>query len=101
MSDRDNIGFALGILGGIVGGVVAGLLFAPKSGEETRRELKQKIDELSEKYSPEVSEIKKQALHSLDNMKCRLERKYAKINEGIKAKKLAKAKVKETQVYEI
>ena len=31
---------ALAFLGGTVAGVVAGLLFAPKSGEETRRALK-------------------------------------------------------------
>ena len=31
---------ALAFLGGAVAGVVAGLLFAPKSGEETRRALK-------------------------------------------------------------
>lgn len=102
MSDKDNsINFAMGILGGILGGVIIGMLMAPKSGEETRKEIKEKFDELSEKYSPEVLEVKNQALSSLDNIKCRLERKYARINEGIKAKKLAKAKVKETRVYEI
>ena len=47
MSKKDSsIGFAIGILAGVVGGIAAGILFAPKSGEESRRELKDAYDDL-------------------------------------------------------
>ena len=56
--EDNSFGFAMGILAGMVGGVIAGILFAPKSGEESRKELKQTIDELKEKYSPEIIQAK-------------------------------------------
>ena len=51
MSKKDSsFGFAMGILAGVVGGIVGGILFAPKSGEESRRELKEAIDEIITTY---------------------------------------------------
>ena len=44
--EDSSFGFAMGILGGVVAGIVAGVLLAPKPGEETRKELKVKLDEL-------------------------------------------------------
>lgn len=44
------------LTGAVIGGVVA-LLFAPKSGKETREDLKQKLDE----YGKEVEKIKAKA----------------------------------------
>lgn len=100
MSDKGDKGFAfaLGILGGVVGGVIAGLLLAPKSGEETREDLKKAADELSEKYSPEINEAKKQALQLIESSKCKMEKKYKEFNDSFKAQKLAKAKESEGEV---
>ena len=39
--EDSSFGFAMGILAGVVGGLVAGILLAPKSGEESRKELKE------------------------------------------------------------
>lgn len=44
--------FAKGAIIGSIIGAAIGLLFAPKSGEETRRQLKQEADKLKKK--PEV-----------------------------------------------
>ena len=49
--------FIGGLLTGAVIGGVAALLFAPKSGKETRDDLKRKLDE----YGQEVAKIKAKA----------------------------------------
>ena len=41
--------FVAGVAVGTAVGAAAGVLFAPKSGKETREELKVKLDELKEK----------------------------------------------------
>lgn len=53
---------ALAFLGGAVAGVVAGLLFAPKSGEETRRAVKGYAGRAEE----EILEKAKEARAALD-----------------------------------
>ena len=84
--------FGIGLLAGVVGGVIAGVLFAPKSGEEPRRELKEAAIDLYEKNSPAILEAKKQALENIDLMKYKLERQFRKFNNMVKSKKLLKAK---------
>lgn len=89
---KKSLMFGMGMLAGVVGGIIAGVLYAPKSGEETRQELKETAEELYEKYSPEINEAKKQALESVDLMKYKLERQLRKFNNMVKSKKLQKAK---------
>ena len=102
MSKKDSsIGFAIGILAGVVGGIAAGILFAPKSGEESRRELKDAYDDLMQKYSPEITLAKKQAMDMIKSSKEKIEKKYKKFNDNLKAQKLAHAKNCEIDVYEI
>lgn len=53
--------FALGALvGGAIGAVVA-LLTAPKSGKETRDDLKKKVDSIKTDTEKKVGEVKEQA----------------------------------------
>ncbi|MBR5303826.1 MAG: YtxH domain-containing protein [Candidatus Gastranaerophilales bacterium] len=99
--EDNSFGFAMGILAGMVGGVVAGILFAPKSGEESRKELKEAIDELKEKYSPEIIQAKEQALSAIKSSKEKVEDAYKKFNDYLKARQLAKAKNNETNVDEM
>lgn len=99
--EDSSFGFALGILSGVVAGVVVGILYAPKSGEETRQELKEVIDEAREKYSPEVLKAKEHALDVIKNTKYKIEDAYNKFNEYLKARQLAKAKNNETNVDEM
>ena len=101
MSKEDSsISFGVGLLLGVVGGVIAAVLYAPKSGEETRKDVENVITDIAEKYTPEIKEAKKQALTQIDVMRYRLEQQYNKINETIKAKQIAKAKQKESTDYE-
>ena len=96
-----SFGFAMGILAGVVGGIEAGVLFAPRSGEESRRELKKTVDDLREKYSPEVIKAKEQAYDLIRNSKDKIEETYNKFNDYLKARQLAKAKNNETNVDEM
>ena len=101
MSKEDNsIVFGMGLLAGILGGVAAAILYAPKSGKETREEIKVFVNDLAEKHAPEIKKAKKQALESLDMMKYKLEKQYNKINEHIKAKQMAKAREMEDKSYD-
>lgn len=92
MSNNKSFAFGMGLLAGVVGGIIAGVLFAPKPGEESRRELKEAACELYEKNSPAIAEAKKQALENVDLMRYKLERQFRKFNNMIKSKKLLKAK---------
>jgi gas vesicle protein len=82
----------MGIIAGVVGGIVAGVLYAPKSGEESRKEIKDTACELYEKHAPQIIEAKKQALESIDLMNYKIERQLRKLNNAIKSKKMLKAK---------
>ncbi len=92
MCKNKSLAFSLGLLAGVVGGIIAGVLYAPKPGEESRRQLKEAACELYEKNSPAILEAKKQALESVDLAKYKLERQFRKFNNMIKSKKLQKAK---------
>lgn len=84
--------FSMGLIAGVIGGVIAGVLYAPKSGEESRRELKEAACKLYEENAPVISEAKKQAMESVDLMRYKLERQLRKFNNMLKNRKLRKAK---------
>lgn len=92
MSKNKSLMFGMGLLTGVIGGIIAGVLYAPKPGEESRREIKEAACELYDKHSPAIKEAKKQALENVDLMKYKLERQLRKFNNMIKSKKLLKAK---------
>lgn len=101
MSKDDNsIIFGMGLLAGVVSGIVAAILYAPKSGKETREELKTIVNDFAQKHAPEIKEAKKQAMESLDMIKYKLEKQYNKINDHLKAKQMAKAKRMEDRSYD-
>ena len=101
MSKKDkSFGFAMGILGGIVGGIIAGILYAPKSGKETREDIKDCVKTLAETHAPHIEYAKKQAMESIDLVKFKIEKQYNKINEHIKAKQMAKARELEDRSYD-
>lgn len=91
----DAFSFSLGIIAGVVGGIVAGVLFAPKPGEESRKELKEAACELYDKHAPQIVDAQKQAMESVDLMRYKLERQFRKLNNTLKSKKMQKAKALE------
>jgi gas vesicle protein len=80
---------ALAFLGGNVAGVVAAILLAPKSGEETRRELKR----YARRAEEEVLETAKEARAALDETiergKQLIAEKRADVEAAVKAGKEA------------
>ena len=90
--EKSSIGFGLGLLAGMLGGIVAGILYAPCPGSEMRAKVKDTVCDLAEKYSPEVTEAKRQALESIDLVKYKLERQYKKFGNMLKNSKMRKAK---------
>lgn len=97
--ENKSLMFGMGLIAGVIGGIVAGVLYAPKSGEESRKILKEAACELYEKHSPAINHAKKQALENVDLMKYKLERQLRKFNNMIKSKKLLKAKELEKDNY--
>lgn len=98
MSKNKTFMFSMGLIAGVVGGIVAGVLYAPKPGEESRKELADAACDFYEKHAPQIEEAKKQALESIDLVKYKLERQFRKINNSLKSKKMQKAK--ELEDYE-
>ena len=100
MSDRRR-GNGFGkFLTGVAIGVGIGILFAPKSGEETRKELKEKFDELYEK----IKDIK------IEDVRLAITKKVQEIKDGIAdldrekvaaiaKEKAAKIKTKAEELY--
>lgn len=83
--------FALGAVVGAVAGVVAGVLTAPKSGKETRADIKMKADELKTEASKKADGLKKQADKATKDAKAtatdyrgRAERAYASAKKEFK-----------------
>ena len=100
MSKNDSTSFGIGILAGVIGGVVLGVLFAPKSGEETRKQLKESACKIAAENMPKFKKVKEEAKNQFELLRCKLENQYDKISSKIKARRLAKAKSKEENNYE-
>ena len=102
MSKDDNgLLFGIGILAGVTAGIVGGLLFAPQSGEETRKKLECKINEIADNC-PCIENAKRQTLEAIDVLQYKIEKAIKKIDDSIKARQLARAKEKEdSAVYGI
>ena len=92
MSKNKSFMFGMGLIAGVIGGITAGVLFAPKPGEESRKQRKDAAIKFYEENSPAINDAKKQALESIDLMKYKLERQLRKFSNMIKSKKLLKAK---------
>ena len=60
MSNNNGEAFIKGVLLGTVAGVVAGILLAPKSGEETREDIKKLAEDLKDKATDLYDDAKKE-----------------------------------------
>ena len=90
MSKKKTIGT---LLAGVAIGTGLGILFAPKKGSETRRELKEKMDELVNKAKQiDAKEVKENIENKIEEIKSEL-----KDLDKEKVLKIAKKKAKDIQ----
>ena len=69
MSNNNAESFMKGLLFGTVAGVVAGILLAPKSGEETREDIKKLAVDLKERAEDAYMSAKKEVEKKVANVK--------------------------------
>lgn len=70
--------FAIGAIIGAAAGVVAGILTAPKSGKETRADLKNKAGDLKKKAEATSKDAKKLASEKVDSIREEIEKNIKK-----------------------
>ena len=90
--NRDNaIGFSIGLLAGAIIGGAVGLLYAPKSGKETRKMIKDKATEVmevvKEKTTDFVDGVKEETGEVMDRVKDVTSEANRKGHAAIKAMK--------------
>ncbi|GEM_PF-4984265 len=61
MSERDSGSFVAGFIVGAVVGAILGLFLAPQSGEETRRIVKEKLENIKEQASETAKKVREVA----------------------------------------
>lgn len=89
--------FGLGLLAGVVGGIITAVLVAPKSGEETRADLVDKAIKIKNNLPGKIECAKKKSINSIENTKASIENIIEDIQNSLKAKKMANAKIKESE----
>jgi len=91
----NSISFGLGLLFGVLGGVAAGILYSPKPGNEMRQDLKEAAGSIYRNLSPEADNSKTATLDIVNKVKFSVENQISRINDAIKAGKMAAAKRRE------
>lgn len=75
---------ALAFLAGAAAGIAAGLLFAPKKGEETRTQLKDKVQQARTKAMDKMNEHKSEVKHQAEELSERAKDAVEEGKAGIK-----------------
>ena len=103
MSRCEKKGSGVGkFIAGAAIGAGLGILFAPKSGKETRQDLKKKMDELIEKVKKiDSKEVKKKIEKKIEELKAELEDLDKEKALALAKKKAAQIKKKSEELVEL
>ncbi len=94
--DSDNaVVFGVGIILGVLTGAVIGVLTAPKSGEEVRQKIKDTVDIYSSKKCDEIAKTRIASVNMIKKMGFTIEKQLNRLNDAVKAGRMAAAKRKE------
>jgi len=90
-----SVSFGVGLLFGVLAGVATGILFSPKSGDEMRQDLKEIVNDIKGEIQPDIIGTKNVSTDVINRVKYTVECQISKINNALKAGRLAAAKHKE------
>ena len=92
-----SISFGVGLLAGVIGGIIAGVVCAPRSGEEARADLATKAAAIKNSFPCKIDSAKKKSIRCIERTKASLENIIEDIQDSLKAKKMANAKILESK----
>ena len=95
----NSISFGIGLLAGVVAGIFAGIVCAPRSGEETRIDLCTKAVAIKNSFPKKIDCAKNKSIRYIERTKASLENIIENIQDSLKAKKLANAKILESKYW--
>ena len=78
MNDKGNNGFGVGLLTGLAIGIGLGLLYAPSSGQRTRRMIREDAKDAWEAATEQIQESKEQVNDMMDHARERADRVIAR-----------------------
>ena len=86
--------FSLGLLVGAAIGAIAGLLTAPKSGKETRQDIKRKAGDIKQNVEGKIADAKGKVQHVADDISEQVGQQVEHIKEGVEVIKGAEGRNK-------
>lgn len=89
------VSFGVGLLFGISLGAVLGVLFAPKSGDEIRSDIRNLAQDVPDNVNQSLDETKEKCNSIVNRTRYSIENQISKVNSAIKAGKMASAKMQE------
>lgn len=89
------LAFGIGTLIGVLVGVAAAILYAPKSGEEMRKDLADAADRIIKEKAPNLVYTNKINSAALARLQYTIESQFNKVIDAIKAGRMAAAKRRE------
>lgn len=92
-NDSDNLtSFLLGLFCGVAGGALLGILFAPKSGDALREDMKDFVSHMPERVNNELTTQDSRTRKFIDKTRYNLENQVDRIKQDMKADRMARAK---------
>lgn len=84
MDKQEKKGLALGAVFGAIVGVIAGILFAPKSGKETRKDIRVATEKTIDKVKAEAEKLHGELSELLDKMESKVKEVKGKTSQVAK-----------------
>jgi len=84
MDKQEKKGLALGAVFGAIVGVIAGILFAPKSGKETRKDIKVATEKTINKAKEEAEKLHDEVAELIEKIESKVSELKGKTSESTK-----------------
>ncbi len=90
--DDSTLAYLLGLGIGLAGGALLGLLYAPKSGHESREELKDFVLHMPDRVNNELTTQDSRTRRFIDKTRYNIEHQVDRVKHDLKADQMARAK---------